>query len=135
MPYYAVIRGHVPGVYSDLDDSMRVVEGLSNHDYRKFDRRWEAEVFFITNREDRVPSRGTYYAVIRGRNPGVYRNFSDCMRVVEGFSDYYFRKFAYKSAARVFFRHNREDEYQEYDSQEFDWLEYSLESESPDDDC
>lgn len=59
-----------------------------------------------------------YYAVIRGRNPGVYSDYHDCMRVVEGFSNNYFRKFNSQGEARRFFRDNREGENREYDSQE-----------------
>lgn len=70
-----------------------------------------------------------YYAVIRGRKPGVYSSYEDCKRVVHGFSNHYYRKFDSKLAAPLYFRYNREDEYREYDSQE-EYLDFNSEYDS-----
>lgn len=130
MSYYGVIRGRHPGVYSDYEKCQQQVHCFSRHYYRKFDRMWEAQIFFGYNREDKnriLSSEHRYYAVIRGRQPGVYSNLKDCERVISGLSNSFVKKFDVMWAARLYFRFNREDEYREYDSRDslyYDSLEY-----------
>ncbi|KAG8170263.1 hypothetical protein KVR01_001008 [Diaporthe batatas] len=47
-------------------------------------------------------ARGPFYAVARGRQPGIYHNWDDCREQVDGFSDARYKKFPTLAAAQEF---------------------------------
>ena len=44
----------------------------------------------------------TYYVVHKGRKPGIYNNWNECKKQVEGFEDPVFKKFDNQKEAQLF---------------------------------
>lgn len=121
MTFYAVIRGHYPGIYSNYHDYVRETKGYPNNYAKKFREEWEAKIFFGYNREDKyriVPSEDLCYVIIRGRKTGLFSDLNECKRATSGFRNSYYRKFTTRWAAEIFFHDNREDTYRESESLE-----------------
>ena len=44
----------------------------------------------------------TYYVVHKGRKPGIYNNWNECKKQVDGFEDPVFKKFDNQKEAQLF---------------------------------
>lgn len=86
MPYYAVARGHRPGVYTSWDDAKEQVERFPNARHKKFPTRAQAEKFLVSNgavvsvdgNESRSPPEGhsaTQPRVQTSQQPPPFQNF------------------------------------------------------------
>jgi viroplasmin and RNaseH domain-containing protein len=142
--YYAVRRGHTPGLYRSWDECERQVSGFSSSEFKSFPTEKEAQnylsAFLQPYRQLRdpisvgKPARGSqvvrgslsaspktgidsqqlpleassheptkYYAVRKGRLPGIYRSWDECERQVSGFPHCEFKSFRTEGEARNYF--------------------------------
>lgn len=60
-PYYAVRRGHVPGIYRTWDEAEEQVHGHPRPRHKKYFRRENAEAFMRGENPDRDPPRPPSY--------------------------------------------------------------------------
>ena len=51
MPYYAVHRGRIPGVYETWDETQQQTDGFPKARYKRFDSYTDALHFFRTGRD------------------------------------------------------------------------------------
>ena len=67
--YYAVYKGHVPGVYTTYDESKKQTDGFSKAVHKSFERYDEALEFYRTGRVRReTPPADTVRITYRGRS-------------------------------------------------------------------
>lgn len=48
MPFYAIARGRVPGIYTSWNEAKRQIDGFNGAKYKKFETRDEAQEFITT---------------------------------------------------------------------------------------
>ena len=110
--YYAVRNGHNPGIYNSWPDCQAQVNGFSNPVFKKFSTQ-EAAIQFIqgsttslsSSSAARPPKRSEvcfYYAVQKGRKPGIYHTWAECQAQVNGFPGPIFKKFSDEDDANKF---------------------------------
>ncbi|GAM40703.1 hypothetical protein TCE0_039f13255 [Talaromyces pinophilus] len=110
--YYAVKEGFRPGIYYNWNDCLTQVTGFKGAVFQSFPSLEEANSFLTGQK---APSRngtasttnenGTrFYAVQRGRVPGVYSNWAEAQEQIKGFTRPRYKKFDTRKEAEEFVR-------------------------------
>ncbi|MEY8370480.1 ribonuclease H family protein [Aerococcaceae bacterium 50-4] len=63
-----------------------------------------------------------YYAVKKGKTPGIYRSWPDCQKQVKGFSGAVYKSFTSLEAAEAFMGNGSQNESQTKQGEEIRWL-------------
>ena len=107
-PCYAVARGKTPGIYQTWAEAEIQVKGFSDARFKKFSTAREAEMFMAENSKasDKKPQGSPYYAVARGKKPGIYRTWPEAETQVENVFDARFKKFETLEEAQMFMTEN-----------------------------
>lgn len=129
MPFYAVAKGKIPGVYQDWDTAKAQVNGYPNARYKKFSTMAEAlafnQAYVISSstttttkrsREDskdlddpvskRMKSSIPYYAVASGQKPGIVRTWPEVLALTQGQVNPIYRRFTTSAEALAFLTEN-----------------------------
>ncbi|KKK12449.1 RNase H domain protein [Aspergillus ochraceoroseus] len=113
--YYAVKSGYQPGVYYEWKECLAQVTGYKGAVFQAFYSLEEANAF-LTGAKPPTP-RGSsplhaeptrFYAVQRGRTPGVYTNWAHAQEQIKGFARPRYKKFSTREEAEEFVRLGRE---------------------------
>eukprot|EP00834_Sanchytrium_tribonematis_P002224 NODE_64_length_26047_cov_1.706837.p9 type:complete len:287 gc:universal NODE_64_length_26047_cov_1.706837:8923-8063(-) len=114
--FYAVVRGHNPGLYKHYDDVKKQTSGFSNAFIKKFHSQDEAIQYLrqkLPDFDTRVPvatlnadsaklakkNKRKYYGVRVGHSTGVFENWEDVEPLVKGFPCAQFKSFKSKQDA------------------------------------
>lgn len=87
--FYAVKRGRVPGIYTDINEYMKQVVEFPGHSSRGFKTELEAIQWLSQkqpNKKNGDNSKIKYYVVRVGRVPGIYTDVDEYRKQVDGFS-------------------------------------------------
>ena len=76
--FYAIRKGHTPGIYESYEEYIEQIRGYSHFEAKGFFTREDAEHFMKSGGKTNL-----YYAVRRGRHPGIYMNLEDFREEVE----------------------------------------------------
>ena len=95
--FYAVLKGRTPGLYSSWDDCKAQVDGFPGAQYKGFPDEASAQAYLGVTEE-----KGVFYAVHKGRVPGVYLDWDICKEQVNGFPGALYKRFDYKSEAETY---------------------------------
>ncbi|VDN01577.1 unnamed protein product [Thelazia callipaeda] len=133
--FYAVAHGHKTGIFKTLEEFKEATKDFENAKFQKFDSEEDAKLFVmsekVNNSEDRKrphspdnapdgveeksaktdvktshSKKSGFYAVARGRKPGVYERWFECAKQVKGFQNAKYKKFATKNEALAFMLQN-----------------------------
>lgn len=94
---YAVLKGRKPGLYMSWDECKAQVDGFAGAQYKGFPDEASAKEYLNVTEE-----KGKFYAVHKGRVPGVYLDWDTCKEQVNGFSGAQYKSFEYKSEAEKY---------------------------------
>ncbi|KAL1955643.1 hypothetical protein VTO42DRAFT_8376 [Malbranchea cinnamomea] len=112
--YYAVKSGFKPGVYYRWDDCLEQVKGYKGAVFQSFPTLEEANAFIAGNKSptpSTSASPGTkFYAVQRGRKPGVYTDWAVAQDQVRGFRGPKYRRFSTWAEADAYVREGQDPE-------------------------
>ncbi|PGH15491.1 hypothetical protein AJ80_05508 [Polytolypa hystricis UAMH7299] len=104
--FYAVKVGFQPGVYYRWDECLTQVTGFKGAVFQSFPSLAEANAFLTGSRppssHGAIPTVTKYYAIQRGRKPGVYTDWAIAQDQVRGFRGPKYRKFATWAEADAF---------------------------------
>ncbi|MBO5515744.1 MAG: viroplasmin family protein, partial [Schwartzia sp.] len=67
---YAVRKGHAPGIYHDVEEYQKAIDGFSGAEGRRFQDEEAARRYLAGE----TPTKKGIYAVRRGRVPGIYHS-------------------------------------------------------------
>lgn len=110
MSYYSVHIGKNPGIYNTWDECKEAVGDTGYTEFKKFSNKDDAEEFLKYGRKGRdddykssKKSKETvYYAVHKGKLPGIYNTWGECKPNVTGFKKPIFKKFTDLEKAQKF---------------------------------
>ena len=95
--FYAVLKGRTPGLYTSWDECKAQVDGFASALYKGFPDEASAKEYLNMTEE-----KGKFYAVHKGRVPGVYLDWDTCKEQVNGFPGAQYKSFEYKSEAEKY---------------------------------
>ncbi|KAF2857141.1 hypothetical protein K470DRAFT_198643, partial [Piedraia hortae CBS 480.64] len=101
--YYAVRVGRVPGIYETWEECAAQTKGFPKATFKSFGTLNEAEEFVKVK-----DAAEKWYAVQRGRRPGVYKNWGEVLEQITGFKNSSHCAFPTKVEAELFLRGTRE---------------------------
>lgn len=116
MPFYAVRRGHEPGIYETWSECQKQTVKFKGYQFKKFENKEDAEQFMIDGKSnkskearhepykkpDKKSAGVTYYAVHKGHKTGIFEKWADCQEQTVGFPGARFKKFDNKEDAEDF---------------------------------
>ncbi|KUL85854.1 hypothetical protein ZTR_07363 [Talaromyces verruculosus] len=110
--YYAVKEGFRPGIYYNWNDCLAQVTGFKGAVFQSFPSLEEANSFLTGQKAlsrngmaSTTNESGTrFYAVQRGRVPGVYSNWAEAQEQIKGFTRPRYKKFDTRKEAEEFVR-------------------------------
>lgn len=132
--FYAVAKGRRTGIFSTWDETKASVTGFKGSIHKKFKTVTEAQQFLRENSDSNdsspvvhtsqpLSSNATvinglkpevvdipegYFAVIRGRMPGIYSQMSDVMQQTKGYESAYFESFKTYREAQSFLQNRNQ---------------------------
>jgi hypothetical protein len=98
--YYAVHKGRKTGVFNNWTECEQQIKGFSGGSHKGFQTYEEAEWFA----QHGGGSGNEFYAVARGRAPGIYESWNDAQQQITGFSCAIHKKFYSRQEAENFVR-------------------------------
>ncbi|TGO67933.1 hypothetical protein BOTNAR_0033g00310 [Botryotinia narcissicola] len=102
--YYAVRKGKKTGVFTDWDDCKEQITGFGGAMYKSFSTQSDAEAF-VAGKNPAKPSKGDkFYAVAVGHETGVYEEWADAKKQIDGVKGPKYKKFATREEAEEFVR-------------------------------
>lgn len=102
--YYAVRNGKKVGVYESLEEAKNQVKGVSRSEWKKFKNLEDANKYI----EEGKFYKGKCYVVVRGRKPGIYKNYELAREQTDGYSSAYMKKFNTLEKAKEYINENKE---------------------------
>ncbi len=78
--YYAVRNGRKVGVYESLEEAQNQVKGVSGSEWKKFKNLEDANKYI----EEGKFYKGKCYVVVKGRKPGIYKNYELAREQTDG---------------------------------------------------
>lgn len=96
---YAVKKGREVGLYFSWSDCSKQVDGFQGAEFKSFSELKPATDYLIGIGENTQPQHTGFYAVKRGKTPGIYNTWVDCKEQIEGCERPVFKKFARKEDA------------------------------------
>ncbi|KAK0082220.1 hypothetical protein PV325_010872 [Microctonus aethiopoides] len=121
MPYYAVAKGHNPGIYRYWDECLNQVRGYSGNDFRRRHCYDDAQRFLSRQHivysydcgyhgDFKDKTAHFYYAISGGESPGIYHvPWYKCKDFVRGGAK--LRKYHCLADAKYFMKRQHVDEY------------------------
>lgn len=87
--FYAVKRGRVPGIYTDINEYMKQVVEFPGHSSKGFKTELEA-IQWLSQKQPKKKngdnSKTKYYVVRIGRVPGIYTDVDEYRKQVDGYT-------------------------------------------------
>ncbi|CAG8160583.1 unnamed protein product [Penicillium salamii] len=107
--YYAVKKGHKPGIYAGWNDCLAQVTGFKGAIFQSFPTEEAADAFMKGVKPVTADgSDGTrFYGIQRGRIPGVYTDWTKAQEQIRGVQRPRYRKFSSRKEAEEFVREGR----------------------------
>lgn len=100
--YYAVRKGKKTGVFTNWDDCREQITGFAGAMYKSFSTKSDAEAF-VAGKNPAKPSQGDkFYGVAVGRETGVYEDWADAKKQIDGVKGPKYKKFATREEAEEF---------------------------------
>ncbi|MDR3185842.1 MAG: ribonuclease H family protein [Christensenellaceae bacterium] len=105
--YYAVKKGRETGIFTDWNCCQKSTTGFPGAVFKSFESKKAAETFLsdvdIAVSTDIAPLlQLDYYAVKKGRETGIFTDWSSCQEAITGFPGAIFKSFKNKEAAEAF---------------------------------
>ncbi|KJH46535.1 SNF7 family protein [Dictyocaulus viviparus] len=108
--FYAVAHGFQRGIYEDWNDAKRQIDDFPQPVYKKFSSREQAEEYLTARQPKNIesvfpePNKEKYYAVARGHTVGVFDNYEDVKRYIDGYPQPLHKKFDNLDDAVAYFK-------------------------------
>ena len=104
--YYAVVKGKTPGIYTDYKIVREQIKGYPSQ-HKGFNTKEEAIQYYEQYKTAPLTNKkGKYYAVKIGRQPGVYRTWTECLDQTKGYPCAQFKSFVTEEEAVDFIQEN-----------------------------
>ncbi|CAG8976565.1 hypothetical protein HYALB_00010207 [Hymenoscyphus albidus] len=104
--FYAVRAGHTPGVYETWNECQEMITGFKGANYKSFTSKKDAQDFaagkVVSGMKNSKGDR--FYGVAVGHEPGVYVEWADAKKQIEGVKGPKYKKFDTRSEAEEFVR-------------------------------
>jgi ribonuclease HI len=106
--FYAVRKGHNPGIYTSAAKFNAQIKGFAGYEGKSFSTQEEAEAYLNKGKAKQEAKQPTntkklkFYAVRKGHHPGIYTSFEDVQKQITGFSYPEWKTFKAKDAAEAF---------------------------------
>ena len=97
--YYAVCAGRETGVFNTLEECMIQIDGYKDAYFKSFSKKKDAEKFLKNLLESTKSGKkqqnanGIFYAVKVGKRTGIFKEWPECRKQIEGYSGAKYRKF------------------------------------------
>ncbi|MCD8108786.1 MAG: RNase H1/viroplasmin domain-containing protein [Clostridiales bacterium] len=114
--FYAVKKGRKTGIFLSWAECERQVKGFPKAEYKSFTVREDAENYLYKKKhvvtlegkepDKKHPASGQapkYYAVLRGRKPGVYTSWENCKKQCDGFPYAEYKSFRTREEAEKYY--------------------------------
>ncbi|CZT07462.1 related to ribonuclease H1 [Rhynchosporium agropyri] len=101
--FYAVKAGRTPGVYLSWKECQERTSGYAGAIYKSFVSRKEADDF-VAGRNQSNPGQEKFYGVAVGHRPGVYTEWPEAQRQIDGAKNPKYKKFETRREAEEFVR-------------------------------
>lgn len=102
--FYAVKIGRNPGIYCTWDECFEQVNKFPGAKYKAFASYPEAEEFMNKDSINTVEKQ--FYAVKKGKVPGIYTSWAKCEKQLDGYKDAYVKSFDTEEEAKTFMNTN-----------------------------
>ncbi|KAH3667005.1 hypothetical protein WICMUC_005352 [Wickerhamomyces mucosus] len=113
--FYAVAKGRITGIYNTWDACKQQVEGFTGAKFKKFSTKAAADNFIksSTSNSDAIKptpimkkkdTNNTFYAVAKGKQIGIFTNWDDCKKNVNGFPGAIYKRFNSGHEAQQFMK-------------------------------
>ncbi|KAH7413302.1 ribonuclease-like protein H [Cadophora sp. MPI-SDFR-AT-0126] len=99
--FYAVRAGRTPGVYMTWKECQDQTVGFGGAVYKKFPTKKEADDF-VAGKSKSKPGEEKFYGVAVGHKPGVYTEWSEAEKQINGAEKPKFKKFETRKEAEEF---------------------------------
>lgn len=104
--FYAVRRGHYPGIYTNWKDCLQQVSGFKGASFKSFSTEADAKSFIEGQDPTLNPGSSVYvekwYGVRSGKQPGVYQDWDTARSQVVGWQKPKVKAFATREEAEAF---------------------------------
>ena len=111
--YYVVWKGHRPGIYDSWAKCQEQIKGFPDADYKSFKTRKEADWAYAHREEVReqvkAKKKPTFYVVWKGHAPGIYTDWDDAKKQIEGFRGAAYKTFGSKELAQQAYKEGPEN--------------------------
>ncbi|KAI9651149.1 hypothetical protein NHQ30_001186 [Ciborinia camelliae] len=102
--YYAVRKGFKTGVFTNWKDCQEQITGFGGAMYKSFSTEADAEAF-VAGKNPAKPSQGDkFYGVAVGHKTGVYEEWADAKKQIDGVKGPKYKRFATREEAEEFVR-------------------------------
>lgn len=114
--YYAVRKGHAPGIYGCYDEAAKQIKGYSSPDMRVFKTYAKAQEYMSAPAAAKTPKAqpvrpARYYAVRKGHMTGIFLSVKQYDAAVKGYSNPEARVFDSLAGAKEYMRVTDRNEY------------------------
>jgi ribonuclease HI len=93
--YYAVAKGHIPGIYGTWEEAQAQINTFDTPKYKKFSNEQEAKEFIATESQIR-------YVAVTGAHRIMFSTFQEAKRNIEGKYGAFVKKFSTLEEAKAF---------------------------------
>lgn len=100
--YYAVRVGRIPGIYVDWPNAKKQVVDFPGAKYKSFTDKESAIAFLEGEKSEKVVKTTKYYAIKKGREPGIYTNWTQAKKQIDGYPGAIYKSFTDKESAEEF---------------------------------
>ncbi|KAM0162281.1 hypothetical protein ACHAQE_001804 [Botrytis cinerea] len=102
--YYAVRKGKETGVFTDWEDCKEQITGFGGAMYKSFSTKSDAEAFVAGKNPAKLSKGDKFYAVAVGHETGVYEEWADAKKQIDGVKGPKYKKFTTREEAEEFVR-------------------------------
>jgi len=102
--YYVVWEGNQPGIYDSWEHCQREIKGYRDAKFKSFESLDEARKAFKDPKSvAQTPKKNYYYVVWAGFKPGIYTDWSEVQKQINGFQKPIYKTFGSKQLAEKAF--------------------------------
>jgi len=111
--YYVVWNGHTPGIYPTWKSCQEQINGFPSADYKSYSSKSEAESAYrdrdTAKAKIKAKKKPTYYVVWQGNTPGIYTDWDEAKKQIDGAIKPIYKSFGSKEIAEKAYREGPEN--------------------------
>lgn len=111
--FYVVWNGHTPGIYNSWAACQEQTVGFPKADYKSFKTKTEAQFAYenreITKQKIKATKKPVYYVVWQGNTPGIYTDWTEAKKQIDGATKPVYKSFGSKEIAEKAYQEGPEN--------------------------